>query len=527
MSVRWVSDYEYRIHRLDKGAEIEFGISHQLRVGPYQPSAAVKEFKADLKEKAVKMMWKPEADRFYGVNVYRSTSLDTARKKLNATPIVLSEHNENAPESDALFQDTDLKEGVTYFYDIAGLDFFSQETVRSERIEVKVGDLTPPPPPENLTKSVKVLNVRISWTTVHTVDLVGFYVYRSTLSDGPFIKITSQLIPKEDSVYVDPVDQPGFFYYHVASVDEAGNNGMSNPILAEVQDVIPPLPPQQVTATADTGKVTLRWKRNREPDLKGYYVFRSINEATTNFLLINAEPVRDTVFVQVLPENAINTFVFKVMAVDTSYNRSGYSAVVSAKLPDITSPIKPLIHSAVARGDTVTVQWITNPESDLAGFNLYRYPQSAPSQKVKTNTVIIDKQAKGYSDTISLQGRYYYQLEVIDLAGNASPLSDPFPFIKNRTRSFQFADLTGQYEKRKKQISLQWSDSREKSITGFIVYKKGPKEPALKQATALLKAFAFQDKQIEPKTEYSYQIRAYFEDGDVVTSPVIRVISRK
>ncbi|MBY0433946.1 MAG: hypothetical protein K2U26_07540, partial [Cyclobacteriaceae bacterium] len=339
-SVRWGSDYEYRITRLEKGAEIEFGISPQLRVGPYQPSAAVKEFKADLKEKAVKMMWKPEADRFYGVNVYRSTSLDTARKKLNATPIVLSEHNENAPESDALFQDTDLKEGVTYFYDIAGLDFFSQETVRSERIEVKVGDLTPPPPPENLTKSVKVLNVRISWTTVHTVDLVGFYVYRSTLSDGPFIKITSQLIPKEDSVYVDPVDQPGFFYYHVASVDEAGNNGMSNPILAEVQDVIPPLPPQQVTATADTGKVTLRWKRNREPDLKGYYVFRSINEATTNFLLINAEPVRDTVFVQVLPENAINTFVFKVMAVDTSYNRSGYSAVVSAKLPDITSPIK-------------------------------------------------------------------------------------------------------------------------------------------------------------------------------------------
>jgi chitodextrinase len=525
-SVQWGRTYEYRVTQMINAAEAELGISNAITAGNYRPAAPVAEFAVRLEKATAKMSWREEQERFYGVNVYRSTLADSsAWKKINKTPVVLSE-TEGAPDSDVMYQDADLQQGMTYYYRLAGLDFFGGETQLSGKVEITVGDITPPPPPLNLEKKVHVQEVTISWDTQPVEDLAGFHLYRSDRSDGPFEKITSQLVLKSDTAYTDLVPQPGFYYYEVAAADEAGNERHSNPIMVEVQDVIPPLAPVQLTIEADTGKFVLRWAKNKESDLKGYYIYRTIAENKNNsFLLINSEPVTDTVYTQVFAKNASNKFLFRVAAVDTSYNRSEPSEVVSARLPDVTPPIKPVIRNIALRNDTVFVSWLANPEFDLRGFNLYRSREGS-DEKIRVNgDSLILPAATQYRDTVRAAGIFTYQVEAVDESGNASELSDAFPVTKKESFNFAFGEIEAKYHKRKKAVMLAWSQPRKPS--GYIVLRRSQAEPAWRPVTGMIANAGFEDKGISRKTEYYYQVRAYSNNGEVVVSTPVLVRTGK
>lgn len=525
-AVQWGKTYEYRVTLVTNGGESELAVSNPVTVGSYKPAAPVADFAVKLEKATAKMSWREEQDRFYGINVYRSALPDSGNwKKINKTPVVLTE-TEGAPDSDVMYQDVDLQQGMTYYYRIAGLDFFGGETQLSSKVEIIIGDITPPPPPVNLEKKVHVQEVTISWDSQPVEDLAGFHLYRSEKSDGPFEKITTQLVVRSDTSYTDLVPHPGFYYYEVAAADEAGNERHSNPILVEVQDVIPPQAPVQLTIQADTGRFVLRWAKNKEADIKGYYVYRTIAENKNNtFLLINAEPVTDTTYIQVLAKNASNKFMFRVAAVDTSYNKSEPSEIVSAKLPDVIPPIKPLIKSIVLRKDTVVVSWLDNPETDLRGFNVYRMREGSDVRIKVNGDSLVRASASQYGDTVKAAGVYAYQVEAVDESGNTSELSDPFPFTKKETFNFTFGGIEAKYHKRKKVVMLVWPEVRKPS--GYMVLRRSQDEPAWRPVTGMIADAGFEDRSVSRKTEYYYQVRAYSSNGEVVASTPVMVRTGK
>lgn len=526
-SVEWGKQYEYKVVRLDRGQEIELGVSVPITAGPYTPDASVTGLKVTLEKGVARMLWKDEEARFYGVNIYRNTSVDTTWRKLNKTPVVITE-TENAPASGVMYQDGNLKERMVYNYRVEGLDFFGGTTLPSKPVQIVVGDLTPPLPPVNLNKKVKVLNVRLSWEIQSSADLAGFRVYRSTHSEGPFVAVTDAWVSKTDTVYVDAVPKPGFYYYKVMAVDDAMNEGPSKPILVEVQDVIPPSAPKQVEAKADTGKIILTWAANPEPDVIGYYVFRTVNQDTKeNYVLINAEPMREPVYTQKLPRNARNEFLFKVVAVDSNYNRSEPSAVVQAKLPDVTAPIVPVIKRIHIQGDTVTLEWLLNPEKDLAGYHVYRHEGSHVTAAVRVNrAAIVDPATLLYSDTVGRAGHYQYRIQAVDVAGNVSAFSDAFPV--NFTPPFRAVpgELKGKFNKRKKRIVLAWGTVKDKSLKGYTVFRKGKEDTAWKPVSGLLTDSEFSDT-VGRKGTFAYQVRAYSQRGDVVISNEVKIKATK
>lgn len=526
VTAQWSKTYEYRVTLVNNNGESELALSNPVTVGNYRPVAAVADFTVKLEKATAKMTWREEQERFYGINVYRSALPDSGTwKKINKTPVVLTE-TEGAPDSDVMYQDADLQQGMTYYYRIAGLDFFGGETQLSQKVEITIGDITPPPPPLNLEKKVNVQEATISWDTQPVEDLAGFHLYRSAKSDGPFEKITTQLVAKSDTSYTDLVPQPGFYYYEVAAADEAGNERHSNPIMVEVQDVIPPQAPAQLTIEADTGRFVLRWAKNKEADIKGYYVYRTIAENKNNsFLLVNAEPLTDTMYVQVLAKNASNKFMFRVAALDTSYNKSEPSEIVSARLPDVTPPIKPLIKNIVLRNDTIVVMWLDNPEPDLRGFNVYRSREGSDARMRVNGDSLVRASASQYGDTVKAAGVYAYQIEAVDESGNASELSDPFPFTKKETFNFAFGEIEAKYHKRKKAVMLEWSQPRKPS--GYMVLRRSQDEPAWKPVTGMIADAGFEDKTVSEKTEYYYQVRAYSNSGEVVASTPVMVRTGK
>lgn len=517
----WGKTYQYRVMKLEGNKEIELAVSPIIKTGDYVQEDSIRDLSITLEKNIARMKWREEEARYYGVNVYRSTGTNPEWSKVNPTPIVQSE-SEEGPKAEIMFEDDSLKEGTIYHYRLAGLDFFGEETALTTSREIRVGDLTPPPPPMNPEKTVKMLNVSISWDTQSVSDLAGFHIYRSNKSDGPFVRVSNILIPKTDTLYMDPVPQPDFYYYYVAAVDNAGNESNSFTLLAEVQDVIPPLPPSQLKARSDTGKVILSWKANAEPDIMGYHIFRAISETSNSqFVLINSEPLADTTYTQVFAKNASNKFLFQVIAVDTSFNRSEPSEVVSARMPDVTPPITPVIKNIIVRGDSIFIQWLANPEPDLRSFTLLR---SEKDNKEKMHVVSerIDPKAKQYGDTVYVPGKYYYQLQAVDESGNRSSRSELFPMVKSNVFRFTFSEVNGRYKRLKRAVLLAWSVRG--TANGYSVFrKKIGDDTTWKPLSGLIKEKEFVDKDTTKKSVYQYQVRAYSQGGEVVISNPIEI----
>ena len=92
-------------------------------------------------------------------------------------------------------------------------------------------DLTPPPPPTNVTALVETKAVRIIWDAVEAPDLEGYVVWRTegVGIDNPreIGTIPIALLPANQTTFTDPNPNPGIaFKYAVSSKDHAQNESV-------------------------------------------------------------------------------------------------------------------------------------------------------------------------------------------------------------------------------------------------------------------------------------------------------------
>ncbi len=102
---------------------------------------------------------------------------------------------------------------------------FASSASNSPTSESLTGNGTAPPPH----------NVDLSWAASSSTDVVGYNVYRATVSGGPFTKINTAL--NATTAFVDNSVQAGQTYYYVTTaVDGTGlESGYSN----QVKTIIP------------------------------------------------------------------------------------------------------------------------------------------------------------------------------------------------------------------------------------------------------------------------------------------------
>src|SRR6187551_3682528 len=74
---------------------------------------------------------------------------------------------------------------------------------------------------------------------------------------------------------------------------------------------------------------------------------------------------------------------------------------------------------------TNTLTWNKNTEGDLAGYNVYRRVGSAPIKgDVKVNAALVPGATPTYTDTVSVDGDYFYAVTAVDVSGNESSFSN-------------------------------------------------------------------------------------------------------
>ena len=172
------------------------------------------------------------------------------------------------------------------------------------------------------------------------VNLLGYNVYRFTQSQTEVEPRLLNPAPINATRFQDKTFKFGESYtYFVRSVS-LGTEGRpveslnSNSIQLSQLDTYRPAAPNLTTPNAAPGRIALFWTANSEPDIAGYYLFRSTdpNLPKKEWLKLTPQLYNRTTFTDQNVETG-KTYYYYVVAIDTAGNASLESEVVSETVP--------------------------------------------------------------------------------------------------------------------------------------------------------------------------------------------------
>ena len=528
--------YTYKVVGLSQGVEKQIGGEKKFTVSAYKKSLPPKEITSERKIGKVSFVWQPELERYYGINVYRKSGEDAEFKKVTEVPYILQKvkkANGEVAFPDEFYTDDEVIDEKKYTYKITSIDFFGQESSFSSELILPAKDFIFPIQPYNLKPEAFALEqkVKLTWQFEEEEDLEGFNIYRGTKSDGEFTKLNKSVLPKSSNFYEDLIQISGNYYYYVSTVDLSGNETKSGLVYTEVRDLVPPFAPKNLKASTEPGKITLNWAPNNEGDLKGYFIQRSLNDSNNldnHYININEKPITETTFSQTLAKKVRNKFVYRVIAVDTSYNRSSPSINSLAQMPDVTAPNKVLIKKVEEKEGQLLISWLANVESDLKGYNVYRRAKGDSGSYNQVNFSIVPKFILSYTDRTAEEGKQYeYIVKAQDQSDNLSGISVGFIGGVKLKKGEASISVIQQKLSKRNVLQLEWKNENSAyKIKGYVVFR-GLSESQFKPLTGMLKEVSFKQK-LENKTQsYFYQIRAFALSGEVIKTEVITITTTK
>ncbi len=168
-------------------------------------------------------------------------------------------------------------------------------------------------------------------------------------------------------------------------------------------------------------KAKLTWRRNTEPDLTGYKIYRSSVPYQYSLTPYATISVPETTFIDTLPLEGMNYYV--ATAYDNLNNESGFSNQVSVFIDNIPPAVPTnLVASYDSINQRVSLIWQASPDGDLKLYRIYRSEISGnytnPLDSVfKPDTTYIDSM-------IYLGKTYYYVVSAVDTNRNESGFSN-------------------------------------------------------------------------------------------------------
>jgi uncharacterized protein len=487
----------------------------------------------EQKFKKVQFKWTVEENKFYAVNVYRSSSRDSLGVLVNKEPIIPSKVKDESGKSDYpkwFMEDRLVREKSTYYYSLVGIDFFNKEQERSEPIEIRIKDETAPIPPVLKSKAEKPNGFMLHWEHFEkSDDQAGYEIHLTHKNDSLFYPLSTLIASTQDSFLVE-LKAFGTYSVMVASKDVEGNLGFSNEMVLDYLDKIPPAKPVNVRLDTDSTVIRITWDNNAEADLLGYKIYRGINGDVKSMTLQNAAPFSQNVYVDRLPKNARNSFSYSVMAVDSSLNESPLSDIASKKLQDVVPPKAPFIKNIEAHEKAVLISWSKNTEADLLKYEVYRKNLSdSLSGFQQLNLTVLDRNASAFIDRNFQRGEeYIYVMYALDSVGNRSLMSNQFKYFMPKEKEVQNISCRLKEPKIVKAtgaVKLGWEIKPYDESVKYMVFRKIQGGSFL-PLSGLLEDTRYSDQTAVKDQVYIYEIRCYLSDGKVVKSEPKEIVIR-
>ncbi|MEP0813055.1 MAG: PQQ-binding-like beta-propeller repeat protein [bacterium] len=407
-------------------------------------------------------------------------SFASAVRLPTAGTVVSAARPAGARTTPVAYEYADAPGNGTWWYRVTPVSIENEFGVASAGVSASVGGAVVLAPPTNVQAGSYAGYVEVTWTEAAQPEVTGYNVYVNT-SAAPLSAIKHNPVPVAgDSYKITGLPIAVEHYFWVTSTDGISESVFSSPpVWGRV------LPPDGTAPDAPTGlgwnrmgaDAELHWTANAEPDVRGYNVYKNSADDFGTAAKQNGEPVEAVTYLATGLNPETNYF-FWVTALDYSDNESAPSGSLLVRIDD-QAPGAPLDLSAVPGSGTVSLDWLDNPELDLAGYNVY----FNTSNDLPTATIANISGLLASSDMVvtglEYETEYWFWVTAVDISQNESPASQP----ANATTlaedaeppavpaGFTAAGLDGA-------VYLNWLDNTEPDLQGYrAYYSTNPGDP--------------------------------------------------
>jgi fibronectin type 3 domain-containing protein len=251
------------------------------------------------------------------------------------------------------------------------------------------------------------------------------------------VKITDSDFGLQTLTHRDTLEfagQPARIRYAVRLVNASGQRAaFSNALLIEPTASLASTP-SQLTAEATQEMIRLEWQApvtnidgSTPVSIIGYNIYRSTSDKVPATLL-NKAPIRDTSYEDVFFDFDKDYYYF-VRAVSAGRSaepvESAESNIVKFRAVDKFPPSPPAAITVAAAPGVISIFFALNPESDVAGYHIYRStdPNLAKENWTRLTTEIL--KANTFQDRkVESSVTYHYYVTATDRFGNVSQPSE-------------------------------------------------------------------------------------------------------
>jgi hypothetical protein len=474
---------------------------------------------------AITLQWNAGRNTsFSGYYVERADFGTEYFKRMNETPLV-SFQKDGSIEDFCFFTDS-VENYKKYHYRIVGINLFSELSIPSEKVLGMARDLTPPSP-ALILKADDLGNktLRLEWQVPYVnPDLSHFEIARSYNVDGPFQSISNKL-KAETCHYVDESPNPhkGSFYA-IVSYDTAGNAAQSLPFYGILVDSFPPAIPVGLHGFIDTNSVVhLNWKLGKDPDLQGYRVFFA-NSPDDEFSNLTPYIWSDTIYKDTIAKRTLTKHIYySIAAVDNNYNHSKMSPWVKIRRLDVIPPEPPILKNIEVQDSSVTLWWFNSNSDDVAEHILLRKNANEHEWAIAAKWLGYPNKQDYTDKNIAPKTYYEYAMIAIDSSNLKSELS-PLLSIRTYDRGVRPSvdEFTVTYDEKLKANVIKWNYHVNNKLS-FLIYRGYQNFGITKYVKINGSDRNFIDRHLVGKGEYTYAIKAVFEDGG--ESPVSEIVN--
>lgn len=438
-------------------------------------------------------------------------------KKYDTSFIVFpSEDNTKSSASNKLSYEDNLantKVGTTYYYAVSSLDFFERESAKSTEISIQILDLSRPPIVQGLRASYKEdFFIQISWRRPHKL-VKSFKLFKSRMRASGY----TEVLTGQDTFLIDKIIEEGqSYYYYMEAKSESGFSSYTDTVVCSTPDKTPPAVPVNVRATTDTGYIKLTWDANPEKDLKGYLVFRALSASEGNFTPLFADPIKENYFEDRHAKEVQNKIVYKICAMDQSYNRSAYTEPVYVKMKDMTAPDAPTIFETNYENRAVNLNWSRNSDLDFMKYEISRGIKINDSTFGEYSLLASSRETNYMDRSVTPNVDYSYLIRVVDSSNNKSDAASRLVYAKE-TKVLEVIQVIVA-EKFDNAIKLAWSNSKMQEVQLFRKNDQSTFVPISDKITGN----SWEDNDVIKGKVYYYKLISLGDEDDV-SSDIVKV----
>jgi hypothetical protein len=455
------------------------------------------------------LSWLPNEKEWYSYDVFFKSSSENNYIKHNTRPLLIGKKSDNIGR--LVFEEIrypiEFKTEDSLYVFVSGRNYFGDYTGFSDTLLLANNSRSIPMP---LIEEISIDSVQIKFIGTNFHEFDSLKILNSKTSEGPYDVIKSSV--SNDTLFLDLKKvKSAENYFIIRGISSNGNYSDSDKKFSYIRDLEAPDAPIITYHTLTNDSISIHWSKVDVPDLLGYYIYHNVNSTDSSyFSLLNSKYTNDTSFYENIKNSNFKSISYKIVAIDKFYNRSSYSSIYTATLPDNSRPLKPKIKSIEEQGDQISIVLEKYYYDNIEGFFLQVADADSGSSFHTIDDLSFDKDKMEFRHHPK-QPALLYRAAVKNPNGNISYSNSKF--IK-RTITEKEGDLKFDYrvKKSKKQTVIVVKQIPNR-LKGYIFFDSINDT----QLTGLQKSpekFVFPKRMNNPQ----YVIRLYYQNSSKITT---------